>query len=158
MTETTEAPRRNPSPCPGTPRLNSITRTGASRRNPSRCKRTPCRKQTLRTEESALMPSCDMTGYKSMESTRTSSSSTAGREARIQTGALPAVGWSALFAFLIPESCSGRILHEFVDLAPGLRHKKLKKANCCMHGIDFHFLCQFGSVGNLPANFYILVE
>ncbi|MEO8613802.1 MAG: hypothetical protein ABI600_01565, partial [Luteolibacter sp.] len=29
---------------------------------------------------------------------RTSSSSTAGREARIQTGALPAVGWSVLFA------------------------------------------------------------
>ena len=71
MTETTEAPRRNPSPCLGTPRLNPITRTGASRRNPSLCKRTPPRKQTLRTEESALIPSCDITGCKSMESTRT---------------------------------------------------------------------------------------
>jgi hypothetical protein len=32
---------------------------------------------------------------------RTSSSSTAGMEARIQTGALPAVGWSVLFAVLV---------------------------------------------------------
>jgi uncharacterized protein (DUF1697 family) len=38
----------------------------------------------------------------------TSSSSTAGMEARIQTGALPAVGWSALFAFL-----------DSVDVYPG---------------------------------------
>ena len=42
----------------------------------------------------------------------TSSSSTAGREAQIQTGALPAVGWSGLFADLDsgPERRSRYIL------------------------------------------------
>ena len=38
--------------------------------------------------------------HKSYFLCRTSSSSTAGREARIQTGALPAVGWSVLLGFL----------------------------------------------------------
>jgi hypothetical protein len=56
-----------------------------------------------------------------LQAWRTSSSSTAGREARIQTGALPAVGWSVLFASHSPEPRSIRETHRsFV----GLHHER----------------------------------
>ena len=57
---------------------------------------------------------------------RTSSSSTAGREARIQTGALPAVGWSVLlgfflFAFGAWTGANGSVLSA-AQLDLGIRH------------------------------------